>query len=422
MVSPAERKIRWLLTGVGAGCFLLLLLLEILTENDELAPLDLAVDALSILLTIGAAVGVALLAQRMQAQHEERTALLRDLDIARAEGNCWREKVRAHLAGLKDGLAQQFAAWGLTAAEREVGLLILKGLSHKEIASLRATTEATVRQQAQAIYRKASLPGKTAFSAYFLEDLFTPECAPDGDGRARRPARRAPPGHRPARGLLSRRPHQSTDVGPRRLRRMSDLLAGVSCAIADRSIGDGRPARQRQGAGLHKGASAMTRAIHGLLVSFAAAGGLMLGAAPGHGDTIALDEADILAELNDTDGDLGFHALIDGEAWDRLTVRDPDGRLVLSVRPRRSLATQGMTEIFFESAEPAFEDLAPEDFFARFPAGRYAISGRTSRATSSKAAPSSATACRPRRATSWSRACRSPKTATRSRRPSPRRS
>ena len=69
---------------------------------------------------------------------------------------------------------QQFQAWGMTAAEREVGLLILKGLSHKEIAALRATTDATVRQQAQAIYRKAGLPGKTAFSAYFLEDLFVP--------------------------------------------------------------------------------------------------------------------------------------------------------------------------------------------------------------------------------------------------------
>ena len=69
---------------------------------------------------------------------------------------------------------QQFQAWGMTAAEREVGLLILKGLSHKEIAALRATTDATVRQQAQSIYRKAGLPGKTAFSAYFLEDLFVP--------------------------------------------------------------------------------------------------------------------------------------------------------------------------------------------------------------------------------------------------------
>jgi DNA-binding CsgD family transcriptional regulator len=175
MVNPGERRIRWLLTAAGAGCIALLLVLEIVTEGDELSPFDLLVDALTILLTIGAAVGVALLAQRMAAQHEERTALLRDLEIARAEGDGWRAKVRSHLAGLKNGMDQQFEAWGMTVAEREVGLLILKGLSHKEIASLRATTEATVRQQAQAIYRKASLPGKTAFSAYFLEDLFTPD-------------------------------------------------------------------------------------------------------------------------------------------------------------------------------------------------------------------------------------------------------
>jgi DNA-binding CsgD family transcriptional regulator len=167
------------LGSLGLGCFALLLTLEVATEGDELSWLDLAVDAVSLLLTIGAAVGVALLAQRIQAQHAERTALLRDLEIARAEGEGWRAKVRSHLAGLKAGLDRQFDEWGMTAAEREVGLLILKGLSHKEIAALRATTEATVRQQAQAVYRKANLPGKTAFSAYFLEDLFAPEGAAD---------------------------------------------------------------------------------------------------------------------------------------------------------------------------------------------------------------------------------------------------
>ncbi|MEQ9639811.1 MAG: hypothetical protein RIM84_07275 [Alphaproteobacteria bacterium] len=46
-----------------------------------------------------------------------------------------------------------------------------KGLRHNEIASLRGTAEATTRPQAQAIYRKAKLPGKTAFCAYSLEDL-----------------------------------------------------------------------------------------------------------------------------------------------------------------------------------------------------------------------------------------------------------
>ena len=172
-----ERQIRWALAGIGSTCFALLLALEIVTEGDELSLLDLVVDGLGILLTIGAAVGVALLAQRMHAQHEEKMALIRDLEIARVEGNGWRTKVRSHLAGLKAGMDTQFHEWDMTAAEREVGLLVLKGLSHKEIAALRATTEATVRQQAQSIYRKSSLPGKTAFSAYFLEDLFAPEDA-----------------------------------------------------------------------------------------------------------------------------------------------------------------------------------------------------------------------------------------------------
>ena len=55
---------------------------------------------------------------------------------------------------------------------------------------------------------------------------------------------------------------------------------------------------------------------------------------------------------------------------DELTVSDPNGREILSVRPRRSLALQGMTELFFESAEPEFDELAPAEFFERFPEGR----------------------------------------------------
>jgi hypothetical protein len=122
----------------------------------------------------------------------------------------------------------------------------------------------------------------------------------------------------------------------------------------------------------------MTRVIHGLLVSSVAATTLLLGGAtPARGQSIPLDEAEVLAELNDTDGDLGFHALIDAEAWDRLTVRDPNRRVILAVRPRRSLARQGLTELFFESAEPTFDELSPEEFFERFPEGAYRITGRT---------------------------------------------
>ena len=175
MREMSEGQIRWLLAGIGLGCFALLLTLEIVTESDEIELFDIVVDALGILLTIGSAVGVALLMQRMHVQHEEKMALIRDLELARSEGDDWRSKVQTHLQGIRIEMEKQFDEWGMTAAEKEIGMLILKGLSHKEVAILRGTSDATVRQQAQSIYRKADLPGKTAFSAYFLEDLFSSE-------------------------------------------------------------------------------------------------------------------------------------------------------------------------------------------------------------------------------------------------------
>jgi DNA-binding CsgD family transcriptional regulator len=68
----------------------------------------------------------------------------------------------------------QFSRWHLTEAEREVALLLLKGLSLKEIATVRATTERTVRAQARSLYSKAGLTGRAALSAFFLEDLLVP--------------------------------------------------------------------------------------------------------------------------------------------------------------------------------------------------------------------------------------------------------
>jgi hypothetical protein len=89
------------------------------------------------------------------------------------------------------------------------------------------------------------------------------------------------------------------------------------------------------------------------------------------------DEAEIFFELNNTDGDLGIHALIDGEPWRTLEIENPDERQILQVRVSREAAKQGLTEIFFESAEPDFEELPPEDYFARFAEGTYEVSART---------------------------------------------
>lgn len=67
-------------------------------------------------------------------------------------------------------IAEQFAEWSLSKSEQEVGLLLLKGFSLSEIASLRDTKEKTVRQQASSIYKKSGVSGRHAFSAWFIED------------------------------------------------------------------------------------------------------------------------------------------------------------------------------------------------------------------------------------------------------------
>ena len=95
-------------------------------------------------------------------------------------------------------------------------------------------------------------------------------------------------------------------------------------------------------------------------------------------DDDAFDEHEIFFELNYTDQDLGIHALIDGEAWKRLKIEgEGKHRKLLDIRIKGSLRKQGLTELFFESAEPEFEDLNPAAFFARFPAGTYVVEGVT---------------------------------------------
>ena len=95
------------------------------------------------------------------------------------------------------------------------------------------------------------------------------------------------------------------------------------------------------------------------------------------GEEIPFDVANVFFELNDTDGDLGIHALIDGEPWKELEIETPDGRENLVIELGGRLRRQGLTELFFESAEPTFDELSPEAFFRRFPEGEYEVEGVT---------------------------------------------
>ena len=68
-------------------------------------------------------------------------------------------------------LTDQFAAWDLTSAEKEVALMGIKGFSIAEIAEMRQTKEGTIKAQNAAIYRKAGVTSRTQLLSYFIEDL-----------------------------------------------------------------------------------------------------------------------------------------------------------------------------------------------------------------------------------------------------------
>ncbi|MCB9961031.1 MAG: hypothetical protein H6846_02765 [Hyphomonas sp.] len=135
---------------------------DLITDRGDGAGAGHILAELSVL--VAASFGLGAMIWRLRRLH-------RALADARQDAGRWRDENRELVQGLGVAIARQFSAWGLSDAETDVGLLLLKGLSLQEIADLRETSERTVREQARAVYRKSGLAGRNALSAYFLEDL-----------------------------------------------------------------------------------------------------------------------------------------------------------------------------------------------------------------------------------------------------------
>ena len=162
----------WAVVAVIVG-IVLLVGIE-LYEEPAAKPLELLLELLKVAPVVLTSVGMAVLLRITRQQRDDHLQVIRDLEIARLQGQRWRSESRTLLNGLGEAIDAQFTRWSLTDAEREVALLLLKGLSTKEIAAVRAGSERTVREHARAIYSKASLTGRAALSAFFLEDLLAP--------------------------------------------------------------------------------------------------------------------------------------------------------------------------------------------------------------------------------------------------------
>lgn len=88
-------------------------------------------------------------------------------------------------------------------------------------------------------------------------------------------------------------------------------------------------------------------------------------------------EARIYIEFNQTANDLGYHVSLDAEDWKRLEIENPNEVLIFSVRGYAAYRQLGMTELFFEGAEPNLDDFPLEDLLALFPEGEYEFEGLT---------------------------------------------
>jgi hypothetical protein len=87
--------------------------------------------------------------------------------------------------------------------------------------------------------------------------------------------------------------------------------------------------------------------------------------------------ARILIEVNASAQDGGIQIFVDGIGWNRLEVFDPAGQKVFDVFGSHSIGATGVTELFFESAEPSFADLPLSQLLVRFPKGNYRFEGVT---------------------------------------------
>ena len=96
-------------------------------------------------------------------------------------------------------------------------------------------------------------------------------------------------------------------------------------------------------------------------------------------------ECKVLIEINSTDGDIGFHFLMDGDDLISALIRDPTFVTIFEDSASGPLLEQKLTETFAESAEPFCKDalkeeeddevVTLEEFLLRWTPGTYHFEG-----------------------------------------------
>ncbi|MFN0114128.1 MAG: helix-turn-helix transcriptional regulator [Paracoccaceae bacterium] len=150
---PAALALFIVIESLAAGFFLGEALSEMLAEVGTRHGTNEGLVAVALLL--GVAFGAIELRRTLKRMRAQETQLM------------------AAKGALADVISAQFAAWGLTPAERDVAMFALKGLDVADIAEARTAAQGTVRAQLTNIYAKAGVSGRAQFAALFVEDLLS---------------------------------------------------------------------------------------------------------------------------------------------------------------------------------------------------------------------------------------------------------
>ena len=160
--------------------FIAIILLIIMCLNffDVLTDISLGVPVWHIfsesIIVIVSGIGALFLIKDISARTSDISNLKQELLISDDKFRNISDEMRNARREYSTVIHSQFEQWSLTPSEQDVAMLLLKGLSFKEISAVRNTKEKTVRQQASVIYSKANVEGRHEFAAWFLEDFMKP--------------------------------------------------------------------------------------------------------------------------------------------------------------------------------------------------------------------------------------------------------
>lgn len=93
------------------------------------------------------------------------------LRLLQAQAASSRETIHMLRGNFDVVLRHKFEEWGLTTAERDVTLLIIRGLSVAEISAARDTAQGTIKAQSTSIFRKIGVGSKTELMSLIIDEF-----------------------------------------------------------------------------------------------------------------------------------------------------------------------------------------------------------------------------------------------------------